>query len=642
MAIFAAFPVLAQNSLPDVFVTASRSEQAIELAPIGASVILREDILASGATDANQAIRMLGGVTGRRDLNGGRESVLDLRGFGDSAANNLVVLVDGVRISENEISGARLSAISPEMIERIEIVRGSSSVLWGEGASAGVINVITRSGAQAKGVHGAVALAVESFNGRDARGDIQVDSDSLSFSGQVRAYRTDGYRDNSQHTDDSLNAKFAFGDRQSLKTNFALFSESLDMRWPGALPLATYLTAPRQTNTPLDLGRQRQDRWTLTLEKQVGDALVSADLARRERHANSFQDYGFGFTESNRSESVSYQFSPRVSWTNDWGSAMASTVLGLDWTQWDYTRMSDFSGFVTDEKGTQRSQAIYLRTDLALASQWRLNAGFRTEKFHQTSDNLTFSSGLKSDPSLTAAELGLSHALNERWTAYARLASSYRVANVDELRFLSTSLEPQTAKDFELGLRYRQGVTSYGARLFEQRTHNEIAYDNNVGFGANVNLDPVQRQGIEMEGSTQLTRQLKFSAVAQVLRARLSEGTYAGHDLPLASKANVLLKAAYAFNADHAADLALRFAGSAPFGNDWTNTCSNKIEPGSFLDLGYLFKAQGSAGWAVRADVNNLLDRQSYSAGYTNGTCSAYNVYPDAGRSLKLSASYRF
>jgi outer membrane receptor protein involved in Fe transport len=63
-------------------------------------------------------------------------------------AGALVVLVDGVRVSENEQLAARLSAIPASMIERIEIVRGGASVLWGEGASGGVINVITRRGAR--------------------------------------------------------------------------------------------------------------------------------------------------------------------------------------------------------------------------------------------------------------------------------------------------------------------------------------------------------------------------------------------------------------------------------------------------------------------------------------------------------------
>lgn len=633
-------PTFAASTLPDVFVTASRIDQAIELAPIGATVISGEEILNSGVSDANEAIRLLGGVSGRQDLNGGREAVLDLRGFGDAAANNVLVLVDGVRISENELSGARLSGISPEMIDRIEILRGSSSVLWGEGASSGVINVITKAGRLTSGNRGQATLRAESFGGRDVRADVQSVNNTFAFSAQARSYQTDGYRQNSEHSDDAVNLSVGFGDQKTLKTGISFFSEDISMRWPGALPIASYLTSPTETNTPNDFGTQKQERWTISLEKQVGGVQVAMDVARRNRKANSFQDYGFSYTEANRSESVSYQVSPRVSWTKDWGNFVASTVVGADWNQWDYDRTSDFSGSLSEENGHQASRAAYARTDVAFSQAWRVNAGLRSEKFSSKINDVTYGSTKQSDPSLTALELGLSHAFSSRWSAHARLASSYRVANIDELRYLITPLEPQKARDLELGFRYREGTTNYGARLFEQRTTNEIAYDNNVY--ANINLDPVQRTGIELEGSKQLTSQWTVFAVAQVIRAKLSEGSYAGNYLPLAPRSTVLVRASYDMAPAHSFDMVLRSVGSAPFGNDWTNTCVNSIPHTNFFDLGYRYKAIGDKGWSAFLGVDNLLDVQSYSAGYTNAACSAYNVYPDSGQRVKASASYRF
>lgn len=634
------FSALAQPSLPEVFVTASRGEQEIALAPIGATVITGQDILDSGVVDANEAVRLLGGVSGRRDLNGGREAVLDLRGFGDAATNNLVVLVDGVRISENEISGARLSGISPDMVERIEILRGSSSVLWGEGASAGVINVITKTGQSVHGTHGQMSLSAESFGGRDVRGDLQSESELFSLSAQVRSYRTDGYRQNSQHRDDAVNLGVAFGGKKTLKGTVSYFSEDLAMRWPGALPLATFLTSPQQTNTPNDSGNQKQERWVITLERQWENALLTVDFARRHRSADSFQDYGYSFTESNRSDSVSYQLSPRVLWNGNWDGAAVSTIFGADFAQWDYARLSDFSGSISEEKGHQTSHALYLRTDVALTSQLRINAGVRNEKFSHQIDNLSSGTRLRSEPSLSAAELGLSYAFMQSWNAYARLASSYRVANVDELRYLSAALEPQTARDLELGLRYQAGNMNYGLRVFAQRTRNEIAYDNSVI--ANINLDPVRRIGVELEGGMQLMKQLKVSTVAQVISAELVEGAYSGNALPLAPKSTVLLRATYDVAPGHAVDASFRSVGSAPFGNDWTNRCSSSVPHANFLDLGYRYKAQARTGWSAFIGVDNLLDEQTYSVGYTNSSCSAYNVYPDAGRRVKASASYRF
>jgi outer membrane receptor protein involved in Fe transport len=61
-----------------------------------------------------------------------------------------------------------------------------------------------------------------------------------------------------------------------------------------------------------------------------------------------------------------------------------------------------------------------------------------------------------------------------------------------------------------------------------------------------------------------------------------------------------------------------------------------------FLDVAYRYEAAPLTGWAFRAGIDNLLDKEAYSTGYTNATCSSYNVYPDQGRMLKLTATYRF
>ena len=81
-------------------------------------MITGDEVRASGASDANDAIRKLLGLPYRTDLRGGRDYTLDLRGFGATADQNVVVVIDGIRVSENELTGARLSAIAPEMIER--------------------------------------------------------------------------------------------------------------------------------------------------------------------------------------------------------------------------------------------------------------------------------------------------------------------------------------------------------------------------------------------------------------------------------------------------------------------------------------------------------------------------------------------
>jgi iron complex outermembrane receptor protein len=146
---------------PVTVVTAFRIPQDPALLPMGVSVISAEEIRSAGVTDASDAIRWLGGVVTSIDTTGGRNPVLDLRGFGETARSNLVIMVDGVRINEGDMGGAAISWIPVDSIERIEVVRGSGAVLHGEGATAGMINIITGRGMTEPG--GAVSVGHRKF-----------------------------------------------------------------------------------------------------------------------------------------------------------------------------------------------------------------------------------------------------------------------------------------------------------------------------------------------------------------------------------------------------------------------------------------------------------------------------------------------
>jgi iron complex outermembrane receptor protein len=179
-------------------VTGSKYPEDSLQVPSFITIITKEQIQESGAMTVDEAITRIGGIPSRPSLYGGNELKLDLGGFGDASQNNQLIVIDGVPYQQGDSSENRLSYIPIDQVERIEIQRGASSVLYGNGAVGGVINIITKStGADSEKPSASLYTSYGSFNTSDTRGTVTYGNKnfSLIFSGTNR--RSDGYRSNS-------------------------------------------------------------------------------------------------------------------------------------------------------------------------------------------------------------------------------------------------------------------------------------------------------------------------------------------------------------------------------------------------------------------------------------------------------------
>lgn len=629
LAMAAAFPAFSQTNttgtLSTVIVSGHRYQHDEQTAPYATSVLTGAQILASGATDANDAIRRLLGVPYRTDLRGGRDYVLDLRGFGATADQNVVVVVDGVRISENELATARLSAISPEMIESIEVVRGGSSVQWGEGASAGVINVVLKQGA-AQGVHGSATAQLESFRGRDVRAQLSVGEGAMALDAYLRRYNSDGYRANSQNHQDTA-AVGLTGQAGGLKYRLRVNQEDQDSRFPGPLSFTEFVANPRQTLTPNDFGASHETRWTGGLDYREGSLAYAVDVGTRKRETTS---HFTGF--DSRSHSESTQLSPKLTYTGKLGTAAMTLLGGTDFQRWHFGGSNNFG---QNEVGSQSNNAWFGSADVLTSTDTRFTAGLRRENVRKIGeDPANFVSYNRSD-SLSAWDVGISQTLFTGLNVYGRLAKAYRLANVDENRYLAAALRPQVTHDTELGVKWRNSqAMSASARVFRQSAVDEIAYDP-LSF-SNVNLDPTRRSGIELEARAQIAKGWSLSGSVQTVKARFSSGANAGLEIPLVSSIAGAVRLGWQLDARQLLELGLQHLGSARFGNDNSNTCAAKIPASTLMDARYAYQVDRLE---IAVTASNLANKSGYSYAYS---CASGSLYPDPGRKLGVTAKYSF
>jgi vitamin B12 transporter len=136
---------LAGTATPaEVVITATRTATNVDELDVPVIVITREEIERALATDVASLLIARSGIEIARNGGPGQPASIFLRG---TDSDHTTVLIDGVRINPGTIGGAPLQNIQPESIERIEIVKGARSSLYGTDAIGGVINIITRAGA---------------------------------------------------------------------------------------------------------------------------------------------------------------------------------------------------------------------------------------------------------------------------------------------------------------------------------------------------------------------------------------------------------------------------------------------------------------------------------------------------------------
>ncbi|MBC7601517.1 MAG: TonB-dependent receptor plug domain-containing protein, partial [Ramlibacter sp.] len=410
-------------SLPPTTVTATRFAEPAQALPFGVSVVTADDISASGASTINEALMRVLGIAGRQDFYGGGEYTLDLRGFGGTSDNNQVVIVDGLRLTEADLGGTRLSGIPIESVERIEVIRGSGAVLYGEGATGGVIVVTTKAGVgKARANSASVYGAIGSFGLREARANAAVSGGGFALDISAQKRKADNYRDRSASGLEALSATGQWSN-DWLRVGVRGAYDDLDAQLPGALTAAQYAANPRQSSKPADQASIRNQRLSAFAQADLGGWQLSADAGTREKHLRSVNS---GFAYDYDVDTTSYTINARNE--SKLGGLANVLLLGASHERWEREVIGAFGS-----TATQTSRAFYAKDDVTLSTSTRISGGLGTERI--VKENTSAAAGISDR--LNAWELGVSHPVTSSLTAYARVGRSYRLANADEFSFTS-------------------------------------------------------------------------------------------------------------------------------------------------------------------------------------------------------------
>jgi iron complex outermembrane receptor protein len=641
---------------PAVIVTATRFPENRLEAPIGMTVITAQQIAESTAKTLPELLAHEAGIT-VRDNTGSPDWQIDMRGFGITGDQNTLVLLDGQRLNENELVSVRWSAIPIESIERIEIVRGSGSVLYGGGASGGTINIITRA-PQRSTSRTSVGASAGTFGTREFRGGLVVGGNQLGLTLHANDYASDNYRANNRNEQRNVEGDLRwFGSRGHAAFKFGLDQQKL--RLPGARTAQQLESDPKGASTPGDFSDRDGARGAFALSYDLGFGELATELGYRESDRISLlKDYsGFGSDTHTDTRTRIWSLAPRLKVPYDAFGNRNSLIVGIDADDWDYdSRKSDTFGTpAAHVLATQRNAAVYAQQNTAIGEDTKLTLGARQQRVTTTATDVmnpaAYASGSKTS-SPRAWDVALRQNLAQSTAAYGRVGRSFRIATVDEVysQFgggpplfdsLVALLEPQTSREREIGLEYRVRDLRIRGSAFLIDLENEIYFF--FPTFSNINLPPTRRKGMELEITARAGPALTFFGNVSATQARFVDGNVGGVDvsgntIPLVPRNAANAGSSWRLAAGTRLSGAIRFVGRQYYDNDQTNTFPGRMPSYTTADLKL---SHAVAGLALNASLNNILDRRYYSYGIRNGAGTSFNAYPQPGRTILLSAEYR-
>ncbi|WP_312930498.1 TonB-dependent receptor [Stutzerimonas nitrititolerans] len=611
--------------LPPMVITRATNLKAPT--PASVAVIDREQIETSASSDLLDVLRSQAGLQIRDTMGDGNRAAISLRGFGENAANNTLVLVDGRRLNQPTLASADLNSVPLANIERIEIIRGAGTVLYGDQAVGGVINIITRTPSSNEAY---VEASRGSHDHEAFRGHLHQQLGggfSLYASGETRS--NDNYRDHNNADYSNAFARLRY-EHDNGHVFYEYQTVDDELLFPNALSLAQRRQDRKQSSSQ-SWNDSKSQVHRLALEQRLSE-VWSAHLDYSHSDQDGVGSFGPGaeFTQGTRIETIS----PRLTARFDSPLGRAEWLLGHDHITSDYEYLASWG----DTLAQQTLRDWYTQFSQDLGNGLNLVIGYRAS---EADDESTASSRAHRDRE-GSSSIGLSWQANEQTRVFIRREDVLRWANVDENGFTSpdvTFLKPQTGESWESGVEWNDGIQQYRLTVYRLELEDELMYDPDAigpyspwSNGANINLDKTLRKGVLIEAERQLTSDLSIGGQYSFTDSEYRDGSFKGNDVPWVSRHSASAHMSYEILPGLRSYVEAVYTGKRYYSGDDANI---QQKAGSYTlvnaALAYEYRQ-----FNTKLRINNLTGKR-YDAFAT-----AASRYPAPEEEVQLSVGYRF
>ncbi len=549
---YAASPEGSFTDLNTVVVRASRSDQTYGNMTRPVSIITADDIASYPGKSLPEIIRYEAGVYGVQYGNI-KNSLVDIRGNGEQAPTNVLVLLNGQRINQIDIGGPDWSMVDPSMVERIEIIRGSGAVIYGDNANGGVINIITKK--SKPDTKPTVTVSEEWGSYQTQKQGFQLDGGTAKtdYHFDYSHEATTGFRANSDYWDHDFNTRLGFHPTEDFSVDFVQGYHLDSYELPGALFLSNIAQVGRagvRASLNGDHGWTSDSHFDITpkLKFTAGNSDGEFSILTTERKRLQKFQTGVGSVFETVNEINSYEFQPKVVISTPLNSNLTNkATAGYDYFYAKNRRASGTVGTPEDLVYSSKvTHGVYLLDELELDEKWLMNAGARGSWADYVFDQKQVIPGkFEKGPTVQGFEGGLGYKYNPDSKVYFDYEHSYRLPAIDEFfqnffNFgfgLNGGINP--ALTYQEGNHYEIGIKDHtikdlelGANVFFVQYKNEIYLDPFAFLVGNYNAR-TRHYGVELEGALDLLDgKVKPFANFTVQEARFKGGSFAGNEIP--------------------------------------------------------------------------------------------------------------
>ena len=592
------------------------------VSPYSIEIHTAKEINASGSTSIQSYLSQHSSLNISPNFGDRSKASIDMRGYGsETGYQNIVISIDGQRINNIDMSAQLLGQIDVNSIDRIEIVKGTGSVSYGDGAMAGVINIYTKkySGFSLESSIGSSGLKKNILNAGFTHKKFNlslsaVDDKSEGHSARDSKGNKDRFKNKTQTVKLFVNVK------KDTKLKFDVSSSRINQFVVGPISHSEFYDDPKQnsgnTYNNYDIDN---DRYGLGIKHKFNNKLnLNTDFYYENKTYNALNAAGDIYDKGYFGTNFIANYIGEV----------YSLKGGLQYFNGERKSVTKWPG-----KTSKQNISFFMESNFqpkGLSDKFLFSAGIRKEKVNYR--HVDTAAIHKTDELLTAWDLGVNYAVNSKLSIFSNINHGFQAPDIDRFFVSVWDSSPPWAwlrRDFKgfmkaskvntlnVGLNNITDRNKFKVTTFYSDVKNEFVLDNSTFI--NQNLDNSKKYGVEIQNKFKLNDKTNANVLYNFIKAKIGKDNNSskfidGNDMPGVPNHTLVLNLDHKFSGQGTINISHTWKDEAYAMLDWENDNIQKQPYYSSTDLNINYNIRNQNVFnklSVFGSIQNIFEHKN-------------------------------